>query len=281
VEKPAAGFKGLSGIIRSGRPDLSWRGRWDTIWRVRRFVVWHALGGWNQPWLGAFIRQAWQFRSAYSRKIVLHYAPELGHEVAPELLLLHWTNELKRLEARFAFRLWRVQVFLFPSEASVAELFGPRFGGVALASHNAIIVGWRASSDEIVRHELVHLFADRWNSVAPPLLSEGLAVHLQERWKGQPLETAIRQFGSRCDWSLRELLDPGFFFDPTYRHACYAIAGSFSGFLIDEFGWATYRRLYRCCLPDRVEWAFRRSLGVSFQETEELWRRGIPRLGSP
>ena len=43
------------------------------------------------------MREVWRFRTAYSRKIVLHYAPELGHEVVPELLLLHWTNELKRL----------------------------------------------------------------------------------------------------------------------------------------------------------------------------------------
>jgi hypothetical protein len=98
-------------------------------------------------------------------------------------------------------------------------------------------------------------------------------MHVQQRWSGQPIATLIRRFASRSEWILSELLDPRFFFDPTYRYTCYTIAGSFSGFLIGEFGWEAYRQLYRRCRPHLTEWAFRRSLGISFKEAEELWRQ--------
>jgi hypothetical protein len=241
--------------------------------RVRRFVGSFALGGWNNPWLGAFIREVWRYRTTRRHEIVLHYAPELRHEIIPEMLLLQSRAELKALERKFGFRLPRVSVFLFPAVGCVMEVFGPQCAALALPSFNAIVVGDRENSEEDVRHELVHLFAYRWNAHAPPLLCEGLAMHLQQRWQSQPIATLVRRFGSRSEWTLRSLLDRSFFFDAAYRHACYIIAGSFSGFLIDEFGWDVYRRLYRSCRPHLVEWAFRRSLGIAFEEAESRWRK--------
>ena len=267
-------FKRLSNLVRAGSSDHSFRGRCDSILRVRRFVVSRALAGWKHPWLGAFIQEVWRFRTTRRRGIVLHYAPEIWHAVAPEILLVHWADELKRLERRFAFRLPRVDVFLFSAVGCIQDIFGP-VGGVALPAQNAIVVIDHAYTHEDVRHELVHLFAGRWNRNAPPLLTEGLAMHVQERECGQPIATLIRRFGSRSEWTLRDLLDPRIFFDATYRYACYTIAGSFSGFLIDEYGWDAYRNLYRRCRPHLVEWAFRRSLGISFKEAEELWRKQL------
>ncbi len=265
-------FKRLSGIIRTGGSDLSWRGRCDSIWRVHRFVASRAFSGWNYPWLGAFIREVWRFRTARGRAAVLHYAPELGHEVMPEILLVQWSDELKALEKTFGFRLPRVSVFLFQAVGCVTEIFGPRYGGLALPAFNAIVVGEHPNSQEDVRHELVHLFASRWNLHAPPLLAEGLAVHLQKRWRGYPIATFMRRFGSRSEWTLASLFDESIFFDNTFRQACYVIAGSFSGFLIDEFGWDAYRTLYRSCGPNVEETAFRRSLGISLAEAESRWR---------
>jgi len=100
-------------------------------------------------------------------------------------------------------------------------------------------------------------------------------VHLQQRWGGQPIATVVRRFASRSEWILGDFVDREFFFDPANRLACYMIAGSFSGFLIEEFGWEAYRQLYRRCSPHLVEWAFQRSLGVSFKVAEELWRKRI------
>ncbi|HEX5102721.1 MAG TPA: hypothetical protein VFV87_02860 [Pirellulaceae bacterium] len=239
---------------------------------MSRFWLSHAIGRSNAPWVQPFIREVWQFRTARRREVVLHYAPELEREFIPETLLLLSKEELTSLARKFGFRLPRVNVFLFSSIGCVTEIFGPEYAGLALPAFNAIVVGEHDTVSEHVRHELVHLFASRWNLFAPPLLTEGLAVHLQQVWCGYPIATLFRRFGSRSEWTLRSLLDRNFFFDRTYRHACYMIAGSFTSFLIDEFGWDAYRRLYRWSRPHLVEWAFRRSLGVSFDEAESRWR---------
>jgi len=243
--------------------------------RVHRFVLRRAIGGWNNPWLGAFIREVWRFRTARRREVALHYAPELWHEVMPEILLVQLRDELKALERKFGFRLPRVSVFLFQAVGCVTELFGPRYGGLALPSFNAIVVGEHANTEEDVRHELVHLYAARWNPNPPPLLSEGLAVHLQQRWQGLPVAMYIRRFGSRSEWTLSSLFDRSFFFDSPFRRGCYGIAGSFTGFVIDEFGWNAYRALYQTCRPNLVDVAFRKSLGISFEEAEARWRNRI------
>jgi hypothetical protein len=229
----------------------------------------------NNLWLRPFIREVWRFRTTHRREVVLHYAPELMHDIVPEMLLLRWKDELKSLEAKFHFRLSRVNVFLFSAVGCIKEMFGPEYGALALPSFNAIVVGDHANDHEDVRHELVHLFAARWNVNAPPLLTEGLAVHLQQLCCGYPIATLVRRFGSRSEWALSSLFDRTFFYKSSYRHACYMIAGSFTGFLIDEFGWDAYRTLYRTCQPHLVEWAFQRSLGVSFGEAEARWRKQL------
>jgi hypothetical protein len=264
------------GQARSRSSGAHFRSAWDKIWRLRKFLMVRGLGGsWSDPWLKAFIEDVWKFRTASSREAVVHYAPEVALEIFPEFLLPQCKDELKKLERRFGFGLGRVNIFLFADAARIAEIFGPEYGGLALSSFNAIVVGYRLNLDEDVRHELVHLFAGHWNRAAPPLLSEGLAVHLQRRWNGYPIGALVRRFGSRSEWTLRSLLKPGFFFDPTYRHACYTIAGDFTGFLIEEFGWEAYRKLYRRCRPNLVNWAFKRSFGVSLEEAETQWRQCI------
>jgi hypothetical protein len=264
--------KTISRAVRAGQSDHSFAGKWNSLLRVRRFVLSPAFLYRNDQWLRPFVREVWRFRTHYRREIVLHYAPELMHDLVPEMLLLRWKDELKSLEAKFGFRLPRVNVFLFAAAGCISELFGPRYGGLALPTFNSIVVADHANDHEDVRHEFVHLFAARWNLFAPPLLTEGLAMHLQQQWQGFPIATLVRRFGNRSEWTLRSLLDQSFFFDKPYRHACYVIAGSFTGFLIDEFGWDAYRRLYGWCRPQLVEWAFKRSLGVSFDEAETRWR---------
>jgi hypothetical protein len=265
----------VSRATRTGHPDVSFRGKCDSIRRVSRFLVPRALGRWNRPWLDAFLREVWRFRTVRRREVVLHYAPELMHDLVPEMLLLRWREELKLLERKFGFRISRVNVFLFSAVGCVTEIFGPPYAGLALPEFRTIVVGDHENVHEHVRHELVHLFAARWNLHAPPLLAEGLAVHLQQQWCGYPIATFVRRFGSRSEWTLCRLLDPRFFFSSEYRHACYMIAGSFTGFLIDEFGWDAYRTLYRWCRPHLMKWAFKSTLGVSFEEAEARWRKRL------
>jgi hypothetical protein len=249
-------------------------GTWQAIRRVSPFLLMGALPARGPyKWVRPFIRAVWDFRTVRGGRVTLHYSQSLDRNIAPQLLLVAYHDELERLQAKFGFRLRRVNVFLFRTFLPITDIFGPEYGALAEYSSNSIMVGDHPNVDEDIRHELVHLFAGRWNLYAPPLLAEGLAVHLQQRWAGHSIARLARRVGSRSEWSLRDLLNRTFFFSRAYRNACYLIAGSFTGFLIDEFGWAAYRKLYRCCRPYLVEWAFKRSLGVSLEEAEAQWRR--------
>ena len=247
----------------------SWGRTWDALRRVSRFVL---RGRWRDRWISPFIREVWPYHTTSCREVAMHHAPHLGDYV-PELLILRWKDELKTLEKRFGFRLPRVQIFLFPFVCDINNVFGQECGGLALPSFNSIVVGEHATLHEIVRHEFVHLFAARWNASPSLLLQEGLAVHLQKSCNGYPIDALVRRFGGRSEWTLRALQDRDFFFERTYRHACYMIAGSFTGYLIDEFGWDAYRALYRRSGSRLFERSFEQTLGVSFQEAESRWQR--------
>jgi hypothetical protein len=99
-----------------------------------------------------------------------------------------------------------------------------------------------------------------------------LAVFLQRTIRGRPVDAAARRYCSRGDWNLRSLVERDFFFGNEYRHACYVLAGSFTSFLIERYGWEAYRKLYSTCHPHHVEWAFQSSLGTTFDEAEAQWR---------
>jgi hypothetical protein len=87
-----------------------------------------------------------------------------------------------------------------------------------------------------LRHELAHLFAFQWNTSAPPLVQEGLAVWLQGTTPDQT-DTA-EDIGSFLpfDTDPSLMLAPRYFFATNRIHLSYALAGGFTDFLIHRFG---------------------------------------------
>jgi hypothetical protein len=181
--------------------------------------------------------------------------------------------ELRSLARKFGRRLQRrVAVYLFADRAEVSRIRGRQFGGFALCEANAIVLSPDCIWDEFVRHELSHLFADRWSKTPPPLLQEGLAVWLQDTHYGKQIDDAARAVLDRREVELDVLTDRSRFFSAEYMSDCYTLAGSFTAFLVHRFGWEAYRRLYRQCDGRRFRAKFRKCFGTTLEDAHWEWR---------
>ncbi len=231
---------------------------------------WHARPYWR------LCKQIRQFHTIASCRVVLHYSPRLDDQLDFSVLLQRCEKELDELTQRFGFRLRRrVVVFLFASYRDVGKVFGPAYAGIALSPLNAVVIANDMNLKRMVRHELAHLFSNRWNLHAPPLLQEGLSVWLEGSRASQP--TDIATWLSLADQDLRvpQLLNRKFFFSKAHVYACYALAGRFTGFLIRRYGWERYRRFYRRCYGPRFRAQFTRCFGVSLEKAEWQWRNEL------
>jgi len=213
------------------------------------------------------------FRSAATPKVILHYSPLIRDPVLIRAFHRTVEMELHALSRQFGRPLRSpVVVYLFDQTQRVTRIFGPQYGAFALWDINAIILAADCPWEEFVRHELAHLFAGRWSKLAPPLLQEGLAVWLQgTRW-GQPVNHVARQILGRRDHSLDVLLNREQFFSSEHMGACYALAGSLSGFLIRRFGWDKYSQLYRRCDGRLFRKKFQKCFGMSLEDAHWEWR---------
>jgi hypothetical protein len=231
------------------------------FWRLRNNCFW------------LFEKEVRRFRTASNGRIVLHYAPSLSSTLDVAMLFQRCDDAIKDLDDRFGSALrGRLVVYVFPTYKDVERIFGPGCVSFAFAFAKAIIIGDDFNNQEMLRHEVAHLFSFQWSLTAPPLFSEGLPVWLQETAGGYPIDTVARPF--LCDQSLQlpQLLDPKFFFAEPQREACYLLAGSFTGFLIRRYGWEKYRKLFRQCDGKRFQAKFKKCFGVPLEQAELEWR---------
>lgn len=214
-----------------------------------------------------------RFHTLADERVTLHYHPTAAQWYDLPALIRRTTADLDRLAGWFGRPLHgRPAVYLMAAPADVARACGLSCGAAALFEPRAILVGAGSPLREEVRHELAHLFADRWNRHAPPLLAEGLAVWLQGTEQGEPIDTAAWPWVGEPGLGLPALLSSRFFHAEPHRYACYVLAGSFTGFLLRRYGKAAYRRLYRRARRWGFDRTFRRCLGVEFAEAERQWR---------
>jgi hypothetical protein len=217
-----------------------------------------------------------RFRTISDDRIIIHYAPALEGTWNMPTLLERCRLHHDSLAERFGSPLRRrAVVFLCASYRDVSQIFGPRHGGIALWSANAIVIGNDCNIDEVVRHELTHLFSLCMNMLAPPLLAEGLSVWLQETEHGLPIDTAVQPALGDRSLTLPRLLKRKVFFSEAKRHSCYLLAGSFTGFLIRRYGWERYRKLFCRCNGSRFQAKFKKYMGVTLEQAEWQWRTHI------
>ena len=254
-------------------------GLWNPALCIPTFacvVAFFALYYWRNRWLWRFGRRVWRFRTLSDKRVLVHYAPELEDKWNWSIFLERCRADLDELTERFGFRLRRRPVvYLFANRREFSMIFGRPCGGRAILLATAVVIANDTNLDDLMRHEFAHLFSATWNFFAPPLLSEGLSVWLEETIAGRPIDKEARPLIANRNLKLPLLLKRKFFYGEPHRHACYVLAGSFTGFLMRRYGWKAYRKLYRRCDGVRFRAKFKRCFGVSFEKAEWQWRNEL------
>jgi hypothetical protein len=237
------------------------------------------------------------FETVTRGRIVLHFAPEIGARTSAFDVLERVESALIELEILFAAKLgphtrWPripslpprpLRVYLFPSGAAVNDCYHMvwglhvEVGGFALPIWNSVVLtADDRILDESIRHELTHLFTIRADPNSPPLFTEGLATWLQENIGGVPIHAIAARWPKARHIRLRPLLDPKTFHRGPDRHASYVLAGSFTGYLLQRYGWPTYFAFYRQAVNGSLVRAkFRWYFGRRFEDVEKDWRREV------
>jgi len=239
------------------------------------FIRWGLHGEWRRsPWLWRLSRRVLRFRTVSGDRVTLLFPAGLVGVVESQEVMRWSESDLDELSQRFGIRLpRRLTVVLISSHNDLSADFGRRTGGTVVVHANAVVLAADCPLRNVLRHELAHLFAARWNVYPPPLLQEGLAVWFEgTEHDGVPTREDAGRLICQSDIDLAPLLDHRYFFSVANVHRCYALAGGFTGFLIRRFGWDGYRNYYR--MADR--WTFRaqfvRQFGMSLEEAWQGWR---------
>jgi tetratricopeptide (TPR) repeat protein len=126
---------------------------------------------------------------------------------------------------------------------------------------------------QILLHEWAHIITARWNEDAPALFLEGIAEATE--YHAEPLTAhanALYFLHYLPSYSLLRLLDETHFRYREWERAHYAWAGSFTLYLIEQFGLARFREFYTQCRQGEEDRAFQQVFGMSLGQAEMLWR---------
>lgn len=235
----------------------------------------------KHPWRAALAQAARGFDCVRAGSAVLRVDPAIDRFEA-SLFRLACQQEVAAVERLFGARLhnWRtsprrLQVYVFQSASDVSQLYGERVDGFASCCDWQVAVNFETEWSEILRHEITHIFGGLWNPYAPRVLCEGLAMWAQRTIDRRPLDDYLRYFNNKN--ALEILLGP----EPKsseFAHAhYYALAGSFSAALIERYGLAAYRRLYRDrgVQPTELTVRLRKHFGATAPAVVQEWLSGL------
>jgi len=126
---------------------------------------------------------------------------------------------------------------------------------------------------QILLHEWTHIVTARWNEDAPALFLEGVARATEHHASPTAAHADALYFLHYFPNSpLLLLLDGTRFYDQEWQSAHYAWAGSFTLYLIEQFGLARFREFYEQLRKGEEDRAFQQVFGVSMGQAELLWR---------
>ena len=244
---------------------------------LRIFNSWYAYGEWRPSfWRWRFSRRVVGFRAVSSGGIKLLFPPSLKGVVDFQEVIGWTKSDLDDLTQRFGVRpRCPLSIVLVPSHKDLSADFGRPMGGTMLVEANAVVLAADCVLRDGLRHELAHLFACHWNMCPPPLLEEGLAVWVQGTEQAVPIEQLAGHLLCQPESSLAPLLDRGSFFSPANLHRCYTLAGGFTGFLIQRFGWDRYRDCYRVADRRNFRSHFEKQFGMSVEWAWQLSRESL------
>jgi tetratricopeptide (TPR) repeat protein len=150
------------------------------------------------------------------------------------------------------------------------------YSGWAQQETESITIVYREDMDALCRtflHEWAHIITACWNEDAPALFLEGIAEATE--YHGSP--TTVHSYALYFlhyfpTYSLLFLLDEARFRDQELERAHYAWAGSFTLYLIEQFGLVRFREFYTQLRRSEEDCAFQQVFGMSLGQAEMLWR---------
>jgi tetratricopeptide (TPR) repeat protein len=227
---------------------------------------------WFHLW--RFARITRRFQTVRGEHVVLRHAAELAGVIEAASFLQRCEQTLAEFSRRFGFTLKRrLVIFLFPTASGVSRFFKTQVGGCAFVHGDAVVltnckVG--GTPEEVLRHELAHLFSARWSKLDPPLKGEGLATWFMDTLDGKPIDFhALAALLTDHYLFLTWLTDRAWFYGSA---SSYLVAGSFTGDLIRRFGWDAYRDFFKRARTKNFEACFARAFGISLLAAERQWR---------
>ena len=150
------------------------------------------------------------------------------------------------------------------------------YSGWAQHETESITVVYCEDTDALYRtllHEWAHIITACWNEDVPALFREGIAEAAKYHANPPTAHTDALYFLHYFpSYSLLLLLDGTRFYDQEWQHAHYAWAGSFTLYLIEQFGLARFREFYAQLRRGKEDCAFQQVFGMSLGQAEMLWR---------
>ncbi len=210
--------------------------------------------------------------------VILHYSPEAIEADEAEIFLSKSVYAGKRISRILSIEPKPVHIYLMTSSQK-SELTGAQGVHFTKPWRRELFIS-DASSWELLKHELVHLFAAEfgpfpfrvpWN----PGLTEGLAEAITHGYaeRDEPHFYLAGAVQSRQNLDVERIVSLiGFFARPPFQS--YAIAGSFLGFLIRSYSPESVKKIYR---GEPFELAF----GKPKEQLAEEWRNFLARLPVP
>jgi len=229
-------------------------------------------------WLFRVALRLRQFHKTADEPVKFFVAPEILDAADWSKFAVKVASLQSELTQQFGLSLKRpLTVLVFPTMSEISQLFQTEASGFALPKGNGVLLAWDALKgshlpDEYVRHELAHLFSAEIGSGGPDFKVEGFANWFQGSSDGKPADFhALVQILSGRDLPLLTLLHDAYF--QAQKYASYPLAGSFTGYLVKQFGWETYLRFYADANAKNFERAFERHFGVTLMAAEQAWKR--------
>lgn len=254
---------------------ISWAAfLWQPVLQVALLIAWR---------LGVILRFAYQFSFSDEfpgRRVLLRLDRELRGRVDPAALVERWDALVESLAVRLGEQpAQRPIIQICPSFTALERVLGEGVPTAVLVTARTLVVavetlGCGILSEEMMRHELARLLIASWGPGRPLLKERGLTTWLQGTQGGEPIDLfALRTILDRPDLKLLTLAAPAQF-DASSDEAHF-LGGSFTGYLVQRFGWSVYRQWYAQPPAQAFGVAFQRVFGESLEVAEASWREAL------
>jgi len=246
------------------------------------WVLVAVVGAWAGVRVGSVAKQVYLYQRrlrsrdserffAFSYEATLEPHGERLHQLA--LQTLHEAETY--LQTTLPSRLGLVDIVTEPL-ARIWRDKSTGYTGWARQETESITVVYREDMDALRRtflHEWAHIVTACWNEDVPALFLEGIAVATE--YHTEPLRAHANALYFLHYFPVRPLpllLDEMRFYDQEWQRAHYAWAGSFTLYLIEQFGLARFREFYTQLRWGEEDCAFQQVFGMSLGQAEMLWR---------